>query len=102
MKKFFAIFLIVGFLFPALPIGAQDGKKKKDETETLAKPGLKRKKNKNMADSTSISDLSETQAAEQRKKEIEAKEKSIDKKKKVKRLTVDENLSKTITNRNIP
>jgi hypothetical protein len=99
MKKNIAIVLILGLLLPAIPMNAQDGMKKKNKTETAAKRKSNIKKDENQAVVTSAGDK---HADELRKREIEKKEQSVDKNKKVKRLTLDENLPATIRNRNIP
>jgi hypothetical protein len=99
MKKYFAILLILGFLFPTLPVCAQEGNTKQKKTETVAKRKSKHRKNIKPSETAG---LSEEQTKELRKKDIEAKERTVDKNKKVKRLIVDEDLSKTVRNRNIP
>jgi len=99
MKKYFAVLLLSGFLIPVLPISAQEVKKNIKNTETISKQNSAKKKKKC---ATTMKGKTEAQSSEQRKKDIEAKERLVDKNKKVKRVGVDENLPKTIRERNIP
>ena len=69
--------------------------------EIQDKQELKNLKRKKSAKRPAKDPNSEKQAKELKKTEIEAKEHSIDKNKKIKRVSVDENLSETVHQWNI-
>jgi len=97
MKRYVAILLFLVFLFPVCLIRAQEVKKPVVKTETPQKRDLKHKTKKI---ATTVS--SEVQVNEQRKKEVEAKEQSTDKKTKVMMFDTDKDLPQAIKKRNIP
>ncbi len=111
MKKFITICLFIGLLFSFYPGNAWEVNQKKNRSENLEKrqPNQKKKhKSKKQGKESSTATKSEEkikkekEAKDQKKKEIEIKEYSIDKNKKVKRVSTDKNLPETIRNRNIP
>ena len=102
MKKFIVIFLLLGFLFPSFPISAQEATKTTNKSETVEKQKNKRLKKNDLSEKQVKESNSVLQTKEQRKKDIEAKELTVDKNKKVKMTVADENLPQTIKKRNIP
>jgi len=102
MKKILTFLVLFGLLFSfhiviASPV-LQDLKK----VEPIEKQDLKHKKKQKLSKDQSKNQLTEEQIKEKRKKEIEAKERSTDKNKPVKRISKDENLPETVRKRNIP
>ena len=102
MKKFIVIFLFLGFVFLAFSVSAQEKKQRSNKPETTVNQNSKREEKKDSVAKRSPEIISDAQAEEQRKKEIEAKELSVNKNKKVRRFGVDENLPQMIQKRNIP
>lgn len=102
MKNIIAILLFIGFSVPSPSLFAQEVKQNSFQSVNAEKIDSVNivKKKLTAKQSTEIS--SDKKAEEQRKKEIEAKEHSVNKNKKVRRFGVDENLSNTIRKRNIP
>jgi len=96
------IILSVGFLFVFVSVRAQDVKPQIRQNSTAIQNS-----NQNAAsDSTAMQAVKTVKpdqlSEEKRKKEIEAKEYSVNKKKKVKTFGVDETLPQLIRERNIP
>jgi len=102
MKNILAILLLIGLLIPCYSFSASIVKQDTIKTATKEKQDLKKKADKNVVAKQGAEIISDSIAEEQRKKEIEAKERTINKNKKVKMFGVDENLSNTIQKRNIP
>lgn len=98
MKKYITILILIGLLSTSLPIHAQEGKRYNEKSEFVNK----QKKKKVTAENQNTNISSETQTSEQRKKDIEAKERSINKNKKVRRCGFDKHISQIIKKRNIP
>ena len=103
MKKIISIFLIASFFFCFIPVQAgnnmQNSSKSEIQNNKHHGKGLKKKR----SDKKKNKDAnSEKQARELKKKEIEAKERSIDRNIKVKKVSVDDNLPETVHQRNIP
>jgi len=103
MKKSISILLLTGFIFWHIPAWAgntiQSQNKQELQNQKLEVKNIKKKKSsrKQIKDANS-----EKLTREVKKKEIEAKERSIDKNTKVKKVSVDENLPQTVRQRNIP
>ena len=102
MKKYITILILIGLLSTSLPIRAQEGKRNNEKSEFVKEQVKKQKKNKVTAENQSIEINSEEQASELRKKDIEAKERSVNKNKKVRRCGFDKHISQIIKKRNIP
>ena len=102
MKNILAILLLIGLLIPSCSFCASKVKQDTVKISTAEKQDLKKKANKIVVAKQGADITSDSIAEEQRKKEIEAKERTINKNKKVKLFGVDENLSNTIQKRNIP
>lgn len=102
MKKIITVLLFSGFLFSLLPLNAQEKIQNKNQTETRQKRGLERQKRKGSRKNQVKVNPTNVQSNEQKKREIENREHSLDKNKKVKRFSVDENLPETVKKRNIP
>ena len=102
MKNILAILLLIGLLIPSCSFCASKVRQDTVKISTAEKQDLKKKANKIVVVKQSADITSDSIAEEQRKKEIEAKERTINKNKKVKLFGVDENLSNTIQKRNIP
>ena len=102
MKRILAILLLIGLLIPSCSFCATKVKQDTVKISTAEKQDLKKKANKIVVVKQGTDITSDSIAEEQRKKEIEAKERTINKNKKVKLFGVDENLSNTIQKRNIP
>ena len=102
MKKYIAIFLFLWLLFPSASVSAQEVKQsiKKDTTAKKQDPKNAVQNKSSLKKSKKIK--SEAQKEEQRKKDIEAKEYSVNKNKKVRRFGIDENIPETVKKRNIP
>lgn len=100
MKKIITILLLVGLLFSYQPLNAkpslQDAKKSEKVTKKLSH------QKKQMLKKEHKKPLTPEQLKEKQKKEIEAREKSIDRTKPVKKVSSDENLPQTVRKRNIP
>ena len=103
MKKTISILLLSGFFFCFFPVQAGNEIQNTNVSVTLKnKQGTKDiKKKKSAKNQTKIAD-SEKQARELKKKDIENKERLMDKNKKVKKVSVDDNLPETVHKRNIP
>jgi len=102
MKNIFAILLLIGLLIPSCSISANKVKLDTIKAPVIEKQDLKKKADKKAVAKQAKENTSDSIDEEQRKKEIEAKEQTVNKNKKVKLFGVDENLSKTIQKRNIP
>jgi len=102
MKNILAILLLIGLLIPSCSLGASKAKQDTIKAPAVEKQDLKKKADKKTISKQTSENSSDSIAEEQRKKEIEAKEQTVNKNKKVKLFGVDENLSKTIQKRNIP
>ena len=108
MKKIITIFLLIGLLFSFHPVIAREVNQEKSKLEKREKRQLnhkKRHKSEMQGQDSSTAAQSEEKIKKDkdlRKKEIEIKEHSVDKNKKVKRVSTDENLPETVRNRNIP
>jgi len=102
MKNIIAILLFIGFSVPSPSLSAQEVAQNSFQSVNVEKKDSVNvvKKKLTVKQSTEIS--SDKKAEEQRKKEIEAKEHSVNKNNKVRRFGIDENLSNTIQKRNIP
>ena len=98
MKKYITILILIGLLSTTLPILAQEGKRYNEKSEFVNK----QKKKKVTAEKQSTETNSEAQTSEQSKKDIEAKERSVNKNKKVRRCGFDKHISQIIKKRNIP
>jgi len=102
MKNVLAILLLIGLLIPSCSFSASKVKQDTIKISTTKKQDLKKKAYKNVVSKQGAEITSDSIVEEQRKKEIEAKERTVNKNKKVKMFGVDENLSNTIRKRNIP
>ena len=102
MKNILAILLLTGLLIPSCTFCANKVKQDTIKASTTEKKVLKKKASKNALAKYTAEITSDSIAKEQRKREIEAKERTVNKTKKVKMFEVDEYLSKTIQKRNIP
>ena len=102
MKKYITILILIGLLSTSLLIHAQEGKRYNEKSEFVNKQDKKQKKNKVADESQSTDISSEAQTSEQSKKDIEAKERSVNKNKKVRRCGLDKHISQIIKKRNIP
>ena len=102
MKKYITTFLFIVFLFSVLQITARDGNKRTNRLETSEKRDSTQNVKIDLAKKQDPEFMFDAQVVKQRKAEIEAKERSIDKNKKVKRFGFDENLPQIIRKRNIP
>ena len=102
MKKHIIILILMVFLLPSLLICAQEVNQQDTKSEFVDKKDVKQKKRKNTAERQNIKITSEAKAIEQRKKEVEAKERIANKSKRVKRWGLDKNISQIIKKRNIP
>lgn len=100
MKKYITILILIGLLSSSLPIRAREGKRYNEKSEIVKKQDAKKKKG--TVEKQSVKINSEIQATEQRKKEIEAKERGVNKNKKFRRCGFDKNISQIIKKRNIP
>ena len=103
MKKIISIFLIAGFIFCFFPVQAANDMPSfnKPEIQNI-KQEVKDLKKKKSAKKRIKDANSDKQTTELKKKEIETKERSMDKNKKVKKVSVDDNLPETVHQRNIP
>ena len=102
MKNVVAILLLIGLLIPSFSFGALEVKQDTIKTATTEKQKSIKKGFKAATGKQYAETASDTIAEEQRKKDIEDKEHSVNKNKKVRRFGVDENLSNIIQKRNIP
>ena len=102
MKKYITILILIGLLSTSLPIHAQEGKRYNEKSEFVKDQVKKQKKKKVIVEKQSTDISSETQTSEQRKKDIEANERSVNKNKKVRRCGFDKHISQIIKKRNIP
>ncbi len=102
MRKIIVISLMAVFFMCSGPIFASKVVQPANKSEIQNKKEMKRLKKKELSKKKGEAPSSEIGSRDQKKKEIEAKENSIDKKKKVKRFSADENLQETIKKRNIP
>ena len=98
MKKYITILILIGLLYTSLLIHAQEGKRYNEKSEFVNK----QKKKKVTAENQNTNISSEAQTSEQSKKDIEAKERSVNKNKKVRRCGFDKHISQIIKKRNIP
>ena len=102
MKNILAILLFIGLLIPSCSLSANKVKQDTIVAPVIEKHELKKKADKKALAKQAAKITSDSIAEQQRNREIEAKELSVNKKKKVKRFDVDQNLSNTIQKRNIP
>ncbi|NEW81198.1 MAG: hypothetical protein GZ094_02375 [Mariniphaga sp.] len=102
MKNVLAILLFIGLLIPSYPLFASIVKQDTIKVTTAEKQDLKMKADEKVVVKQGAKITSDSIAEELRKKEIETKERKVNKNKKVKMFGVDENLSNTIRKRNIP
>jgi len=102
MKNVLAILLLIGLLIPSYPLVTSIVKQDTIKITTAEKQDLKKKADKKVVVKQGAKITSDSIAEEHRKKEIETKEKTVNKNKKVKMFGFDENLSNTIRKRNIP
>ena len=101
MKKTITFFLLIGFFSCLLPVDGMNFMQYSNKSEFQDKQELKVQKKKTTK--KQVKDLNaEKQAKELKKKDIEAKEHSVNRNMKVKRVSVDENLPETVRQRNIP
>ena len=100
MKKFIPMFVFTGFFFGIIPLTASDclnviPKSSQNDRQELKDDGKKVSAKDNKA-------AKELKAKEQKKRDIEAKEHSVNKNKPAKRFSTDENIPETVRKRNIP
>jgi len=94
--------MLIGFLIACLPTSGSDVIQETKKTEKSEKRGLKRMRGDNPARKPEVDDNQLIRSEEHRKKDIEIREHTTARNKKVKRFAADENLSGIIHNRNIP
>ncbi len=102
MKNIIAILLVTGFSILSLSVCAREVKPNNIQSVNVEKQDSVNKVKQNLTAKQSAKAVSDAKAEEKRKKAIEAKERSVNKNKKVRRFGVDDNLSKIIRERNIP
>ncbi len=102
MKKIGTILVLAIFLVSFVSIHPLDRNLGQTKSELQENSDLKVKKKRNSTKKELKDPISEKQLKDQKKREIEVKEHSIDKNKKVKRVSSDENLPETVKKRNIP
>ena len=100
MKRIITFFLLIGLLITFLPLPNLASPQEPHDSEMPQNRKLKRQQK--MEVSRLEANKKEQIAKEQKKRNIEAKEKSVDKNKKVKKFTTDQDLPETAKKRNIP
>jgi len=102
MKNVFAILLFIGLLIPSFSFGNPKVNQETIKIATTEKPDSTKNVNKKLAPKHPAQTTVDSMEVEKRKKEIDIKEHTVNKNKKVRRFGVDENLSNMIKKRNIP
>jgi hypothetical protein len=103
MKRIITILLLIGFFFSFIQLEATENIQKNKKSERIEKRELKRMKEDPKAGEQGSKASNELQSNnDQTKKEIEIKEHTANKNKKVKRFSTDDKLPQTIRKRNIP
>ena len=102
MKRFGSILILAIFFVSVVSVYASDRNLVLKKSEMQENKDLKVTKKKHSPKRELKMTISEKQLKEQRKKEIEVKEHTINKNKRVKRVSPDENLPETVKKRNIP
>ena len=102
MRKIITILLSAVFFICSGPILASKVVQPLNQSEIQNKRELKRLKKKELSKQKTSAPTAVSGLNDQKKQELEAKESSVGKKKKVKRFSSDENLRETVRKRNIP
>jgi hypothetical protein len=102
MKRIITILLLIGFFLSFIQLKATENIQKTKKSERIEKRELKRTKGDHRAGKQGSKASNEFQSDEHTKKEIEIKEHTANKNKKVKRFSTDDKLPQTIQKRNIP
>ncbi len=102
MKNITTLILFIWIIIYFLPVQAQVEPQTPNRSEIQEKQEFRRHKEKAAVREHSAKPNSSAISIEKRKQEIKTKENSINRNKKVKRFSTDENLPETVRKRNIP
>ncbi len=100
MKRIAIFCLLFGFLISIFPLNLRGNFQNANKSEFPQSRKLKRQQKKEAAKLEAAA--AELRVREQKKNEIEVREHTVDKNKKVKKISTDQNLPETVKKRNIP